>query len=244
MQIARSLLPKVHLSHKDKGYGFDVLADRYADLPMEALIIDAHLVTPYIPPVHIDGILSQAVLTAHPCAPRFDAPACVVPLPVELLWVSDKGLPLWAVSEFREMADAAQCREYWHKRYPSHRAEFGEKMNAVTTAGRYKEYRVPVNARRVERLRAFVIGNQAELERLLGYVSHIGKKGAMGYGRVARWDVKPLGQGLSDLAVINGRPVPAEFAREKGLTGTPMPNVAWTSPYWYAPWWSDCVCLK
>lgn len=240
MQIARSLLPQVHLSHKDKGYGFDKLADRYAAMPMQPLIVDALMVTPYVPPVHLDGLLSQAVLTAHQCAPKF-GDVCVVPLPIKMLWVSPKGFPLWAVSDMLEVDESVICREYWHKRYPSHRADFGEKLNAVTTAGRWKEYRVPLDGRRVNVLRSIVLGNKDEIERLLEFVTHIGKKGAAGYGRVAQWQVSGfVADGVEDL-ILSSKAVPIDCEQAPKQTGKLSPSIAWTPPYWYAPNNLPCV---
>ena len=249
MRLNRSLLPKVHLSHKDKGYGFDVLAERYAAIDKRPLIIDAVLATPYVPAgsdqsVHLDGILSQAVLTAHPCAPQFNGQACIVPLPIEILWLSAQGLPLWAASDMLPDGDTNQAREYWHKRYPSHRADFGTKLSATTTAGRWKEYRVPLNAVRTDKLRAVAVGNKAEIERLLSFVSHLGKKGSAGYGRVAQWGVSDLPvENALDL-ILSAKAVPVDYAVESEISGIYNPLKGWTPPYWYAPNWSPCMAAK
>ena len=246
MRLNTALMPKVHLSHKDKGYGFDKLAERYAAMDKEPLIISADLVTPYVPvgtdkAVHLDGLLSQAVLTAHPCAPQFGGQSCVVPLPVEILWLSPQGLPLWAASDMLPDGDSNQAREYWHKRYPSHRADLGSKMAAVTTAGRWKEYRVPLNAVRADKLRAVAIGNKDEVERLLGFVSHIGKKGSAGYGRVALWRVDKLPVDNAHDLILAAKSVPVDYAADKQIAGVYSPLKGWTPPYWYAPNWQPCI---
>lgn len=243
MRLNPALMPKVHLSHKDKGYGFDKLAERYAAMDKQPLLIEARLTTPYVPVgsdnvVHFDGILSQAVLTAHPCAPQFGGHACIVPLPIDILWISPKGLPLWAASDMLPDDELIAAREYWHKRYPSHRAEFGQKLAAVTTAGRWKEYRVPLNAVRANRLRSVVIGNKEEIERLLTFVSHIGKKGAAGYGRVSSWIVTEKDD--ADM-LLEGKAIPVEYAAFWGIEGKYIPFKGWTPPYWYAPNWSACI---
>lgn len=245
MRLNPALMPKVHLSHKDKGYGFESLADRYASMDKQPLLIEARLTTPYVPvgsdnALHFDGILSQAVLTAHPCAPQFNGQACIVPLPLDILWISPKGLPLWAASDMAPSEQIA-AREYWHKRYPSHRADFGAKMAAVTTAGRWKEYRVPLNAVRSDRSRAVAIGNKDEIDRLLKFISHIGKKGAAGYGRVSAWTVTALDADNPLDLVLASKAVPVECAAMMDLQGKYSPLKGWTPPYWYAPYHSACL---
>ena len=245
MRINPTLMPKVHLSHKDKGYGFDKLDQRYDAMEKHPLMISAELITPYIPAeshnnIHFDGILSQAVLTAHPCAARFDGQACIMPLPIEVLWQSPQGVPLWATSDMLP-DDIVQAREYWHKRYPSHRSDFGSKMNAVTTAGRWKEYRVPLNSVRSKTMRCIAIGNRDEVSRLLGFVSHIGKKGSAGYGRVAQWQGDIFDPSDPIGLVLAAKSVPVDYAQIKEISGKYSPLCGWTPPYWYAPYHSPCI---
>lgn len=219
--------------------------DEYAALPKSPIIITAELVTPVIHAerdhTHLDSILAFAALTDHPVASAYDG-AAVVPIPIMLAWVSPDGRPLWACTPLIPSGDAMATWEYWHKRYPSHRAEFGNKMNAVTTAGRWKEYRVPVHAQSVERLHALAIGHAESVEKLLSVVTHIGKKGGMGYGRVARWSVTPASHTLDDVLAL--RPVPVAYYEGLQPAGSLSLNRGWTAPYWYSPWWGDCVVPK
>ena len=214
-------------------------ASAYAGLPKRGLIVTAELVTPVIHAeeglTHLDSILSAAALTTHPVASRFPGPACCLPLPIHLVWLSPDGHPLWACSPLVPASASLSTREYWHKRYPSHRAEFGDKLNAITTAGRFREYRTPVHAESVSALHAICIGHLGEIERLLAAVDHIGKKGSMGYGRVARWTVRESDHTLED--VLKLRAVPEMCGAS---AGHPSPPRGWTPPYWYAPWWLPC----
>jgi len=216
--------------------------DEYAAVSKTPLIITAELVTPVIHAerdrTHLDSIVGFAALTDHPVESHYDR-AAVVPLPIELAWVSPGGRPLWACTPLMAVAEGIASREYWHKRYPSQRADFGDKLNAVTTAGRWKEYRVPVHALSVDRLHALAIGCAGELERLLANVTHIGKKGSMGYGRVARWSITPATHTLAEVLAL--RPVPLSYYDGLPVSGAIARNRAWTPPYWYAPWWADCV---
>ena len=223
---------------------WDVRRDNYAALPKQPLVIGAELVTPIIHAerdrTHLDSILSFAALTNHPVE-SMHGPSGVsaVPLPLELAWVSQDGLPLWACTPLLPVGATLAAKEYWHKRYPTHRAEFGQKLNAVTTAGRWKEYRTPVATQHVSSLHAMCIGNREEIERLLSVVTHIGKKGSMGYGRVARWSVIPAEHTLDD--VLSLRPVPVSYYEGRQTVGALALNRGWTPPYWYAPWWADCM---
>jgi hypothetical protein len=216
--------------------------DEYAALPKEPIIVTAELATPVIHSerdwTHIDGLLSWAALTNHPVASHYDA-APVIPLPLELAWVSPDGLPLWACTPMMPAEVGTDSREYWHKRYPSHRAELSSRMSANTTGGRWREYRVPLRAHAVQRLHALAIGNTEEVERLLSIVIHIGKKGSMGYGRVVRWTVTTGTHALED--VLARRPVPVAYYNGRQPVGALELRRGWTPPYWYAPRWADCM---
>jgi hypothetical protein len=209
--------------------------DACAALVGAPLLVRATLATPLVlsaDGLPLDGLLSWAALTAHPVASDFDG-AAVVPLPLRLQWVSETGQPLWCASALLPDGDGAPVAEYWHKRYPTHRAEFGVRMNADTQAGRWREYRVPLRVRAAVALSAICIGDRAEVERLLAVVTHVGKKGSMGYGRVANWSVAEADHAADD--VLARRPLPDAYIGAKGgaLRG-------WTPPYWYAPWWAAC----
>jgi len=236
-------LPRVAPWNKGrKSRNWEQRRDDYAALPKVPLIITAELVTPILHAererTHLDSILSFAALTNHPVASDYDQ-AAVIPIPLDLVWVCPQGLPLWACTPLMPVGDGLATREYWHKRYPSHRADFGDKLNAVTRAGRWKEYRVPVHAQQIDRLHALAIGHAEEIEALLAVVTHIGKKGSMGYGRVARWSVTQAAHTLSDVLAL--RPVPVAYYEGRNPVGSLALNRGWTAPYWYSPWWADCM---
>jgi hypothetical protein len=214
----------------------------YAAAPKTALIITAELATPVVHAerdhTHLDSILAFAALTNHPVSSQF-GDYCVLPLPLHLAWVSPQGLPLWACTPLMPLGPALSASEYWHKRYPAHRAEFGHRLNAVTSAGRWKEYRTPIHTQSVPRLHALAIGAADEVRQLLAVVSHVGKKASMGFGRVARWTVTEAGHSVEDVLAL--RPVPAAYYDGREPPGVLQPQRAWTPPYWYAPLWADCV---
>lgn len=207
-------------------------------LPKRGLIVSAEMVTPIVHAedhlTHLDAILSAAALTSHPVASGFKGQVCSLPLPLELAWVSPAGQPLWACSPLVPLDAPVASREYWHKRYPSHRAEFGDKLSADTSAGRNREYRVPLHAESVTTLHAVCIGHAEEVQQLLEVVTHIGKKGSMGYGRVARWSVVESDHTLEDVLALRSVPI------EASPSDTATAPRGWTPPYWYAPWWLPC----
>lgn len=234
----------------------------YAAKPQEPLLIVARLLTGYVPAtpeggVHLDSLLAWAVVNSlpYPPPPEPEAYCSIIPVPLELLWVSSAGLPLWAASELLPGAETLRSQEYWHKRYPGHRAELGTRVAASPVAGRYKEQRRPVQVVRTERLEAVCIGHRETIERMLSLVSHVGKKVAAGYGRV-EWRVIPLGWTHDETVhhILDARPVPVEYYtgnREYDpwfdgvdLVGLDRPFTAlagWTPPYWHAPWYAPCL---
>jgi hypothetical protein len=251
-RLRPELLPTVSSTAKKNGLSLVSLADRYATAPKEPLKVAATLLTPYVPTeadgaLHLDSILSWAVVSSYPAPLTFGDGGAVVPIPLEILWLSPEGLPLWAASDLRPQGEAVRAREYWCKRYPADRAEFSSKINANTSAGRYKECRMPMATIRVPSLRGLCIGNRQEIERLLLGVTHVGKRPGMGFGRVARWSVEPLAEELSVVrrAIVQARPVPVEYFSHSGTVASSSRikfyGQGWTPPYWYVPWHRPCV---
>lgn len=236
-------LPQVAPWNKGRrSRNWEHVRDRCRSLVKVPLTVTADLVTPVIHAehdrTHLDAVLSFAALTVHPVASDYDQ-AAVIPLPLDLAWVSAAGQPLWCCTPLTPAAPSLAAREYLHKRYPAHRAEFGQRLNAVTTAGRWKEYRLPLNARGVTRIQARCLGHAEELRRLLEVVTHIGKKGSLGYGRVARWTVEEAAHDPAD--ILAARAVPIDYYAGRSPVGILVPLQGWTPPYWYAPWWRPCM---
>lgn len=243
MRLKKHLLPKVHPSKVKKGLDFATLEAKYAAMDKSPLKITATMANPTVANggygIHLDGILSWAVLTAHPCTYE-QAEFLLTPLPLETLDFRGD-LPLWAASDF--MTDKIHTgREYWHKRYPANRVEFAAKRNANTSAGRWREYRVPLNLNVTHAFTAYAIGNRDEVARLLDYVTHLGKKSAYGYGRVVKWSVEECGDCLE--LIHNNRLLPIEYARRVGLDGGIVPAACWTPPYWYRPHQATCMDMR
>jgi CRISPR type IV-associated protein Csf3 len=107
--------------------------------------------------------------------------------------------------------------DHWNKRFDQSLAQYvdfqGKRGRILVGEGRYKAYRMPVFYRAALWVDWYCQGNQAGIEALLRCVTHIGKKGAQGWGRVIRWEVEPAPE---DYSVWRGktlmRGVPADEA--------------------------------
>jgi CRISPR type IV-associated protein Csf3 len=234
-------LPSVSAWRKgQKQMSWQERVEKYASLSKAPAIVTATMATPiaYVSgyTVQIDSLLSAAALTDHPAPSHWDKVA-IVPLPIDLVWVSPEGLPLWACTALAPVGDTADSREYWHKRYPTHRADLSDRQNANTSSGRWREYRTQISAQFSTHLQALVIGNIEECKRLLDGITHIGKKGGMGYGRVLSWSVTPSNHSIKDVLMARPVPIASGLAPVEGITEK---NRGWTPPYWYAPHWSEC----
>jgi CRISPR type IV-associated protein Csf3 len=248
VELARRLAPLPYARHTVDTYR--EIATSFAALPMAPLLVRARLATPYAEThapsaVHLDGLLGAAVVRGLPYATHYPSDsAAVVPIPLRLLWVSAEGRPLWAASDLWPSGRVTRSREYWHKRHADSRAPLASRMRANTSAGRWKEYRVPLQLAEPDDLRAVCVGHEDTVRSLLvDHATHIGKKAGSGHGYVAAWTVEPLP--LEDpeaiLLCLLHRPVPAAYLVESGTSLPPGAVVrqGWTPPYWFSPWHGD-----
>lgn len=228
------------------------LADELAALPVEPLLVRCTTPEGYIPAepdgsLHLDSLLGWAVLQAHHEPVWWpDDSAAVIPVPLARLWVSPGGLPLWAASTLRPAdANTPRAHGHWHKRYPLDRVDWAKRKTANLSAGRWKEYRVPVTTWHPDELRAVCIGHRETVAALLDQVTHVGKKGAAGYGRVGVWAVEPwpMTTGEATAAILKARPVPVACLGERGAAAdaSAVRVAGWSPPYWYRPWHAPVV---
>lgn len=89
---------------------------------------------------------------------------------------------------------AREGTDYWNKRVDVSLIDLvdwqGRKARIDVAAGRYKSYHMPVFYRVALFVDWFVVGDKTEIERLLGTVTHLGKKTAQGWGAVREWEVQ------------------------------------------------------
>lgn len=206
---------------------------------MQPLKVTARLLTGRIATtdlyVPLDSILAHVwMMRHHP--ERMVASASAV-RPEELI---DPDLPFerrgqgadwyWACS-FACGTPRAEDIAHWHKRFDILEAEryvdFGGRCGKVNTkSGFYKTYRVPVVTFLVPELVWYAVGDMDTIRCMVQTVTHIGKKRAQGYGRVARWYVEAWPEDLSHL-----RAIPDPLGEEMGIR----------PPYWLSWQWRPAV---
>lgn len=188
-------------------------------------------------PLHLDGILSKAIVDAatngEGLAPS--AEPYWLPLPLECAWTSDAGLPLWCVTEFQPLETDTVESGFWHKR--AVRPELlspirgGKPPNLRTQQGPTKEYRIPLPVHSCLKWRATFKGDVQAVGKLLERVPSIGKKRSQGYGTVRNWQIQRIPE-----FDFGTRPVPIAYLSENNPTYplTDAALMAWTPPYWLA----------
>lgn len=236
--------PAVSARSAKEGRSYEAAWQRWRDGPHQGLRIMATLATPVLPGaeqgVHLDGVLSAAVLSSRLVGASVSkVDDHVVPLPLALAWVDDDGRPLWAATDLRSMGPATEAEIYLHKRYPTDRAELAAKRGVLTSAGRYKDVRMPLRAIATWALVGWCIGIAEDVRSLLSGMTHVGRKGAIGQGRVLTWGVEPDPVDLD--WVLDRRSVPLAAL---GTAAVPADRVApresWTPPYWDARRHAPC----
>jgi len=96
---------------------------------------------------------------------------------------------------------AGEGQDHWNKRFDqgfAYLVDFqGRRGKVIIEQGQYKAYHMPVFYYAAQQVEWYCIGDKAEIEYLLSTVTHIGKKGSQGWGRVSRWQIKPWGEDWS-----------------------------------------------
>lgn len=73
----------------------------------------------------------------------------------------------------------------------AHLIDFQGKTEKISlSGGRFKNYYIKVYTRIATWVEWYVQGDRVEIERLLPFVTHLGKKSAQGWGSVLRWEVE------------------------------------------------------
>lgn len=111
----------------------------------------------------------------------------------------------------------AEGQDHWNKRFDASLADLidfqGKRGVVIIEQNRYKAYHMPIFYRVAKWVEWYAVGNRAEIESLLSTLTHLGKKVAQGWGRVARWEIEPVADDWSvwrDGQLMRG--IPAEDA--------------------------------
>lgn len=113
---------------------------------------------------------------------------------------------------------AAEGQDHWNKRFDNALADLvdfgGRRGKVIIEQGQYKAYHMPIHYFAAARVEWYCVGDRRAIEALLSTCTHLGKKTAQGWGRVAAWTVEPWPE---DWSVRRGgqltRAIPLQDAR-------------------------------
>jgi len=228
-------------------------ANQYLALPKAPLRVVAHL-TPgqqlvHCDNLHLDGLLAAAaVRLATSGAGLPDASdAYDIPLPLDCLWRSEAGHPLWAATDFFPVGSSALDAHSLQKRpvdgrYSKPNTRAGN-LDIVTIKGRHMARMIAASATVADAWEAWCIGDAATVQALLaGFITHLGKHRGRGFGEVARWEVEPCTEFVLHKGGKTLRPLPFTPGWDKGFeVAGRLALVGWTPPHWkpslFSPGW-------
>jgi len=209
----------------------DALTTKFAQCHIEPLRVTLHLqpnsrVVDY-DPIHLDGLLARAVVE-RATRGRLLADSeegYWIPLPLEMLWRSDEGYPLWAATVLYSVSEAVDDIYVRHKR--NSEGFLHNKPKLRTRAGPWMERRMPTPVRVCNTYEALCIGNLDAVQELLAGFTHMGK---LRLARVTEFLVEPA----SEFSVWrNGeliKPIPAASEQTRWLENPSL--IGWTPPFW------------
>jgi len=231
--------------------GLEARAWEYADLPKEPFFVSCTLETPYVrgfdgPAVPLDTRLALGLKLSLPVEPEFPPEGLIFPLPIELIWQSPEGLPLWATSDLRPVGKFHPFIEYTHKRHPRDRVWLCERPNAQTSTGRWAERRTAIPLIATKSLAALAIGHRETAMDLIRRLTHVSKAASIGRGLVRHWQVETmLNMSLEEAKaiILRSRPVPIGALSEMPSIpdGAAIAPRGWTPPVWKTDWHHPCL---
>jgi CRISPR type IV-associated protein Csf3 len=96
----------------------------------------------------------------------------------------------------------AEGEDHWNKRFDASLAGLLDPAQSpgrvIVEKGTYRAYHMPVYYRVADKIEWYCVGDQETIVMLLSTCTHIGKKRAQGWGRVAWWDVEPFPHDYSE----------------------------------------------
>jgi hypothetical protein len=182
-------------------------------------------------PLALDGLLAAVVAQRRGLVPPRVASDCE---PVEIPIRRETGgrFHLASVAVYEP---AAHELRYVNRRAPIEEYQaFGvAKIRRVKiTAGEDKSYRIPHEVVHTDRVEWWCSGDQDAIVDLLVDVSHIGKRRAVGRGRVHRWAVEPCAPWDGFPVVRDGRALRTLPADWPGLVRPRLGYRVLSFPYW------------
>lgn len=211
-------------------------------------MIPLHIVAELSSPLYLSGgwLALDALLASQIALRRglvaLDAESCV---PIEIPVQREPGgrFHLCSVA-FPDVA--VHELQHTHRRPVIEEAQrFGDaRLKRIDIAtGANKAYRIPRPVQHCERIEWWCVGAADVIEDLLATVSHLGKRRAVGLGRVERWTVQecvPWGDGFPVVRDGNAlRPLPADWP---GLVDPQLSYMTLSYPHWDHAREELCAC--
>lgn len=185
-------------------------------------------------PLHIDALLAWAVCQREQRPPPRHADDCD---PVEIPLAREPGgrfhlcsssLLAWEERELHWVNRRAPVEQY--------QAIGDEKIRRVQiTAGPDKSYRIPMETGHVvdDAVTWYALGDADGVADLLGDVGYLGKRRAVGFGRVVEWRVAECAPWDDGFPVVrDGKPLRTLPEDWPGLVDPPLAYRTLTFPYW------------
>jgi CRISPR type IV-associated protein Csf3 len=81
--------------------------------------------------------------------------------------------------------------DHWNKKFDSKLMDYLEWRGKINIgSGKYRAYHMPIFYRHALWLNWYAVGDRNEIEHLLPFVTHIGKKYSQGWGRIVKWEIE------------------------------------------------------
>lgn len=213
---------------------------------MEPLRVEARLCRALVnpgKPVALDALLGAAV------ALREDLihPSCADEVVDLELPLARSSCGRYWLASFSEQTVETRDRAYINRRpLVSQLIDFGDPSIKSThiSAGPNKGYRIPIEIGLLEgdKMTWWCIGESDEIRSLLALVHHIGKRRAVGRGKVREWRVEPCEPWGDGFPVVRDgralRPLPVDH---EGVTERRLAMGALTPPYWMRERWGEVL---
>lgn len=194
-------------------------------------------------PIALDALLGYALTQRDGIDPAATAAECaILPIPLAVSPCGRYYLASAAVGAVEERGLG-----HTHRRFPVEQAQlFGRRLgNLKITAGPAKSYRIPREESHLigDRLEWWAVGDLDAVRELLGWVTHLGKRRAVGLGRVASWRVVPCAPWGKGFPVSrDGVPLRTLPANHPGIPESwPRTLGVLAPPYWLVEWSEPCV---
>lgn len=155
------------------------------------------------------------------------------------------GLPLlqlpgnrWAASKgvYEEVGHSVECYNKRPDFFAGDKYHYLKEAKGIISdsVGVYRAYRNPMIVRTVKDgiITFYAVGNPDKLRELLNLMIGVGKKTAMGFGLVSRWEVEEIEEDYTTEHPVYGLMRPIEVEKAEKVYDCPIMEYAIKPPYW------------